>query len=68
MKKFFIVTMVIVLAILLFACGKQYRCRDCGKTTNEAYYDMDAKEEEVMCEDCARAYWMPFPYENYKVK
>ena len=49
-------------------CGASYTCYKCDTTTNKAYYDIDAKEEWVMCEDCARKYWMPLPYENYRVK
>ena len=29
---------------------------------------LNAKIEKVMCEECARKYWMPMPYQNYRVK
>lgn len=69
MKKFIGIILVIgVLVCVLCGCGKSYICYDCGKTTSKAYYNMDAKIERVMCEDCAREYWMPMPYQNYRVK
>lgn len=58
---------VATLTILLCACGMQYTCNDCGKTTSKAYYDMDADIEDVLCEDCAREYWMPLDYRTYRV-
>ena len=53
---------------MVCGCGKSYTCHDCGESTSKAYYDMNAKIDKVMCEDCAREYWMPMPYQNYQVK
>ena len=60
--------MIGVLVCGLCGCGKSYTCYDCDKTTTKAYYNMDAKIDKVMCEECAREYWMPMPYQNYRVK
>ena len=68
MKKIFIIFIGTVLLLTLSSCGKEYTCNECGETTRKAYYDMAAIEEQVMCEDCARQYWMPLDYENYRVK
>lgn len=58
-----------VVVSMCMACGgKKYTCYECDTVTKKAYYDMTADEEWVLCEDCAREYWMPLPYENYKVK
>lgn len=72
MKKilFLICTMFFLLS--LSACGSgsggSYSCKDCSKTTSKAYYDMSSSKESVMCEDCARKYWMPLDYKTYRVK
>lgn len=68
MKKLLVLIIGMILLLVLTACGKEYICQDCGKTTRKAYYDMAASESQVMCEDCARQYWMPLDYENYRVK
>lgn len=60
---------IVITCLLSVLCGcKSYTCYDCGKNTHKAYYDASANEESVLCEDCAREWWMPFPYENYRVK
>lgn len=68
MRKSIVLMLAVILAFILTACGGSYTCMDCGKTTSKAYYDMMASKEQVMCEECARQYWMPLPYENYRVK
>lgn len=68
MKRIVILVLVIVMLLTLCACEKKYTCYECGESTSKAYYDMSASKEYVMCEDCAREYWMPLPYENYGVK
>ena len=69
MKKLAVLFISAILVLMLLSsCGKEYTCMLCGRTTSKAYYDMSAIEEEVMCEDCARKYWMPLDYENYRVK
>ena len=67
-KAMLAVASVVLLVLLLCSCGKRYTCCMCGKTTNKAYYDLAAIEEQVMCEDCARQYWMPLDYKNYRVR
>ena len=54
--------------LCLTACGKKYTCYQCGTETGKAYYDYNANKDSVLCEDCARSYWMPLDYSNYKVK
>ena len=67
MKKRLVILLSMILLLALAACGIEYTCMKCGKTTSKAYYDLAAIEEQVMCEDCARQYWMPLNYENYRV-
>ncbi len=68
MKKLAAIVLAVVLALALCACGKTYTCRECGKSTTKAYYAVTASVDDVLCEDCARIYWMPIPYENCRVK
>ena len=56
------------MALSLTACGKKYTCSECGTKTNKAYYDMSGDIDYVLCEDCARSYWMPLDYTQYRVK
>ena len=60
--------MILIISAVLVACGKTYTCSRCDKKTKDAYYKMSMKEESVLCEDCARKYWAPFPYDTYKVE
>lgn len=66
MKKFFCFSLVLIFTmIILAACGKDWTCDECGKSFHgDAYYDYT--ERMTLCEDCARTYWMPLPYQNYK--
>ena len=69
MKKIILtVVSVLVLALLLCSCGSTYTCCRCGDETTKAYYQMNADKNNVMCEDCARSYWMPLDYESKRVK
>ena len=63
-----VAVVVTLLAMIFGACGKRYTFKYCDKKTFEAYYTMSADEERVICEVCAREYWMPFDYKDYKVK
>lgn len=71
MKKFVVSwVLIVVMTVLLSACGGSgsYVCKDCGEETSKAYYDMRSDKSSVMCEDCARKYWMPLDYRTYRVK
>lgn len=68
MKRKITVFILLVATVLSFAGCGIYTCVKCDATTTKAYYDMSADKDRVMCEDCARKYWTPFPYENYRVK
>lgn len=68
-KKVTAIILIMTLAMSFAGCGIGiYTCKKCEETTMKAYYDMEMSKDEVLCEDCARKYWMPFPYENYRVK
>ncbi len=69
MKKFWDILLILgMILCALCACGQTYECCDCGKNTSKSYYTFEASKEQVMCEECAREYWMPLPYQNYRVK
>ncbi len=68
MKKIVALLLALVMALSLAACGKKYTCSECGTKTNKAYYDMSGDIDYVLCEDCARSYWMPLDYTQYRVK
>jgi len=68
MKRLVIIVLVLAAVLSLCGCGAKYNCYECGESCSKAYYDMSADAEWVMCEDCARVYWMPLPYENFRVK
>ena len=69
MKRNVILICAVLFLILLSTCGgKKYNCKDCDKTTSKVYYDMNSSKKAVMCEDCARKYWMPLDYKTYRVK
>lgn len=65
-KRVLVMVLILILATLFVGCG--YTCSRCDKATMKAYYTSSGDKSRVMCEDCARKYWMPFPYENYRVK
>lgn len=65
MKLKFLIPLALLLIGLLAACGKSWTCDQCGKDfQGTAYYDYSG--DGTLCEDCARSYWMPLPYKNYK--
>lgn len=70
MMKRTIIKIIVIASVLLLtlcvltACGKKWTCDTCGKNfSGVAYYGW--YYEDTMCEDCARDYWMPLPYQNY---
>lgn len=69
MKKILIAICLFFLLIFMFkSCSKTYTCIECDKTTKKAYYDDKNDSSRVMCEDCAREWWIPFDYRIYRVK
>lgn len=68
MKKIVILALALLMMTLtLTSCGS-YTCYECGKTTSKAYYDYSGEKEYVLCEDCARTYWAPYDYKDFRVK
>ncbi|MBQ4630068.1 MAG: hypothetical protein IJB70_03685 [Clostridia bacterium] len=70
MKRIAVFILLVIMVFCFSACGdgKVYTCTDCDKETTKAYYDMKSDKENVMCEDCARKYWMPLDYKTYRVR
>ena len=66
MKKLKFVAIMLVVATFLCGCGATYECSRCKDKVSEAYYD-PFNDGKYFCEDCARDYFAPFPYKNYKV-
>lgn len=67
MKKIIAMILLIVSTLLITSCGKTWTCDECGRTWNgKAYYGYFTTE--TFCEDCAKTYWMPLPYQNYVKK
>jgi hypothetical protein len=54
-----------VLLLFLSGCTESFVCESCEQTsTGKSYYGMGGNE--VMCEDCARTYWMPLDYRKFE--
>lgn len=68
MKKKIIAFILLITLLMSFAGCGLYTCYKCDGTTVKAYYDMSADLKWVMCEECARKYWMPLSIENYRVR
>lgn len=66
MKKIMAALLVILTIVFLAGCGKSYTCSICGKSTRKAYYD-SFDTDSYFCEDCARDYYAPFPYEGFRI-
>lgn len=65
LKKMIVLIFLSCSLFCLSACGKSWTCDQCGKDFHgDAYYDYS--ETMTLCADCARTYWMPLPYQNYK--
>ena len=65
MKRLIKIIVAVTLLICMAGCGTKYECSRCDTSTREAYYDMSGN---YMCADCAREYWVPLSYKNYKVE
>ena len=50
---------------MLNGCDQKYICRECENAVTKAYYDLDG---DFLCKECAKDYWVPFDYEEYRVK
>jgi len=61
--RVFLVTALVL--VLCSGCGEEYTCDRCEETTKEAYYD-PFREDTYYCEECAKKYFAPFPYTNYR--
>lgn len=65
MKRLLVTILTVAILLSLSGCGKKWTCDQCGEDfRGKAYYDFT--ETLTMCKDCARSYWMPFPYQNYQ--
>ncbi len=60
-----IIAALVTVACFLSACGSNYVCTECDKTISKAYYDLNG---DYLCKDCAKEYWIPLDYEDYRVK
>lgn len=67
-KKLVVLGCGILVMLSLAGYGESYTCAVCGTETREAYYDADGDIEYPMCKDCARDYWAPLPYTNFRIK
>ena len=65
MKRLIKIIVAVTLLICMAGCGTKYECSRCDASTREAYYDMSGN---YICTDCAREYWVPLSYKNYKVE
>lgn len=58
-------TLALILSLFLTVIENTSICSECGKSFfGSGYYDYT--ETLTLCKDCARTYWMPLPYQNYK--
>lgn len=55
-----------MVVFLCCGCSTTYECIRCKTSVEEAYYD-PFKEDTYYCEECAKKYFSPLPYESYKV-
>ncbi len=68
--KIVIIAAVLVflgMVICLYLGTGSHTCSRCGKKTIVAYYD-PLDTDEYFCEDCAKEYFAPLPYQNYRVR
>lgn len=65
-KTIFLGSIMMCAIFVLGGCGQKYMCRECEKAVRTIYYDIDG--DAAYCEDCAKEYWAPFDYNEYRVK
>lgn len=70
MRRIICLVMIIgMVVVTLTSCAKKWTCDVCGKTwSGTAYYMAYGGPNSTLCEDCAWAYYNPFPYSNYVKK
>ncbi len=66
-RKLICIVLSVVVLLSLSGC-KKYTCYKCDKAMSKAYYEFSLDEDMLMCEECARKYWMPLDYRTYQVK
>ena len=66
-KRILIMGLALLMVLVCAACGEKYTCSRCGKEVSEAYYD-PFDTDSYFCKDCAKEYFAPLPYTNYKVE
>lgn len=59
------IIILVSLVIKMYEDNK-YICTSCGKKVSTAYYD-PFDVNSIYCENCARSYFAPFDYEQYKI-
>ncbi len=65
-KKLWLSVCLVALALfLLNACGRQWTCDECETEFRGTAYT-GYNGTETFCEDCARHYWAPFSYKDFK--
>ena len=63
-----VIMAIIVTYVIVWFANNSRICDRCGNNImGIAYYDA-LDYEEIMCEDCAKEYYAPFPYTGYKVR
>lgn len=62
-----VIAILLLMMVVCCGCGEKYTCQRCEKETTDAYYDPFDKDE-YFCADCAREYFAPLPYTNYRVQ
>lgn len=64
-KLIFTLLFTITLIATLTACGGKFTCNECDESfSGTSYYGMGG--DETMCAECAKKYWVPLDYKNFK--
>ncbi len=67
MKKICILITVLLLSMFaLTGCGAKDYCYRCEEESSELYYTYG--KDGLLCPSCAKDYWKPFDYKDYKAK
>lgn len=65
-KLIICIGIVIGILLILWMSSNAHTCDTCGKTFFGTQYYDSWYIDKTMCEDCAREYYAPLPYQNYK--